>query len=58
MVRESRDSGVVMVAVTVEDCGGGRQQRRQKTIAVEDNGMQDRVAECDREGKEWVAREG
>jgi hypothetical protein len=47
-----------MMAVAVEDSGGGRQWLRRKTIAAEDNGMQDQAADYDGEGKEQVAREG
>jgi hypothetical protein len=57
-VRDSRDSGVVMMAVAVENGGSGQQRRRRTAIAVEDNGMQDWMAEYDKEGKEQVAREG
>jgi hypothetical protein len=58
VVRDSRDSGVVMMAVAVEDGGGRRQWQRQKTIVAEDNGMQDWAADYHGEGKERVAREG
>ncbi len=36
-VRDSRDSGVVMMAVAVEDGSSGRQWQRQKRIAAKDN---------------------
>ncbi len=48
--REGGDSRVVMMAVAVEDGGSGRQRRRWTMIVTEDNGMQDRVADCDGEG--------
>ncbi len=57
-VRDSRDSRVVMMAVVVEDGGGGQRRQRQTMIAAEGNGMQDRAADYDSEGKERVAREG
>jgi hypothetical protein len=57
-VRDSRESRVVMMAVAVEDGGGGQQQRKWTTIAAEDKGMQDWVADYDGEGQERVAREG
>ncbi len=47
-----------MMAVTVEDSGGGRRRLRRKTIATKDNGMRDQAADYDGEGKERVAREG
>jgi hypothetical protein len=58
VVRDGRDSGVVMMAVAVEDGSGRRQQRRRTTIAAEDNGMQDQAADYDGDGQEQVAREG
>ncbi len=57
-VKEGRDTGVVMMAVAVEDGGCGGQRRRRTMIAVEDNGMQDPAADYDGEGQERVAREG
>ncbi len=57
-VRDSRDSGVVMMAVAVEDGGGGRRWQRRTMIAREDNGMQDWAVDYDGEEKERVAREG
>ncbi len=57
-VRDSRDSGVEMMAVVVEDGGSRRQWQRWTTIAAEDNGMQDRALDYDGEGKEQVVREG
>ncbi len=56
-VRDGRDSRVVIMAVPVEDGGGGRQWQRRTMIATEDNGMQDRVADYDGEGQEQAARE-
>ncbi len=50
VVRDGRDSRVVMMAVAVEDGGSGRRQR-QTTIAAEDNGMQDWAADYDGEGQ-------
>ncbi len=57
-VRDGRDIIVVMMAVAVEDGGGGQRWQTWTTIAAEDNGMQDRVADYDRKGQERVAREG
>ncbi len=57
-MRDSRDSRVVMMAVAVEDGGSVQRRRRWTTIVAEDNGMQDRAADYDGEGKERVAREG
>ncbi len=57
-VRDSRDRGVVVMAVAVEDGGSGRRWQRRTTIAVEDNGMQDWAADYDKQGKERVVREG
>jgi hypothetical protein len=57
-VRDSRDSGVVMMAMAVEDGGGGRRRGRRTTIAAEDNGMREWAADYDGEGNERVAREG
>ncbi len=56
--RDSRDSRVVMMAVVVEDGGGRGRWQRRTTIAAEDNGMQDRAADYNGEGKEWMAKEG
>ncbi len=58
VVRDGRDSGVVMMALAVEDGGGGQGWQRRTTIAAEGNGMQDWVADCDREGQERAASEG
>ncbi len=58
VVRDSRDSGVVMMAVVVEDGNGRQQRQRRTTIATEDNSMQDWAADYNGEGKERVAREG
>ncbi len=57
-MRDGGDSRVAMVAVAVEDGGGGGRRQRQTMIAAEDNGMQDWVADYDREGQERAAREG
>ncbi len=57
-VRDGGESGVVMMAVAVEDGGSGQRRQRRTMIAAEDNGMQDWVADYNREGQEWVAREG
>jgi hypothetical protein len=57
-VRDGGDSGVVMIALALEDGGGGRRRRRWTTIAAEINGMRDWVADYDGEGQERVAREG
>ncbi len=57
-VRDSRDSGVVMMAVAVEDGGDRQRRQRRTTIAMEDIGMRDRAADYDGEGKEPVARKG
>ncbi len=40
-VRDSGESGLVMMAVAVEDGGGGRGRQRRTTIAAEENSMQD-----------------
>jgi hypothetical protein len=45
-----------MMAATVEDHGGGRRQWR-TTMAVDDNGSQDRAADYDGEGQEWAVRD-
>ncbi len=50
-VRDSRDSGVVMMAVAMEDGGSGQRRQRRTTIAAEDNGMQDWAADYEGEGK-------
>jgi hypothetical protein len=47
-----------MMAVVVEDGGGRGRWQRRTTIAAEDNGMQDRAADYNGEGKEWMAKEG
>jgi hypothetical protein len=47
-----------MMAVAVEDGGGGQQWGRRTMIAAEYNGMQDWAADYNRKGQEWVAREG
>jgi hypothetical protein len=57
-VRDGGDSRVVMMAVAVEDGGSRQQWRRRTTIAVEDNGMQDRGADYNGEGQERAEREG
>jgi hypothetical protein len=57
-VRYGRDSRVVMIAVAVEDGGGGWQWQRRTTIVAEDNGMQDWAVDYDGEGQERAAREG
>jgi hypothetical protein len=57
-VRDSRESGVVMMAVAVEDGGGGWRWQRRITIAAEDKDMWDRAADYNGEGKERVVREG
>ncbi len=49
---------MVMMAVAVEDGGGGLRWQRRTTIAADDNGMQDRAADYNGEGQEWSAREG
>ncbi len=58
MVRDGGDGRVVMMAVAVEDGSGRRRRQRQTTIAAENNGMQDWVADYDWGGHEQVAREG
>ncbi len=55
VVRDGRDSGVVMIAATAEDRGGGQQQQRQTTTAADDSGMQDWVA--NHEGKDKSGRQ-
>ncbi len=57
-VRDGGDSGVVMMAVAVEDSCGGRRWGRRTMIAVEDNIMQDWAADYDGEGQEQAVREG
>ncbi len=57
-MRDGKDSGVVMMAVAVEDGGGGRRWQRQTMIAAEDNGMQDWAVDYNGEGQERAAREG
>jgi hypothetical protein len=44
--------------VAVEDGGGGQRRRRRTMKATENNGMQDWVADYDREEQERAAREG
>ncbi len=44
-VRDGGDSGVVMMALAVEDGGGRQRRQRWTTIAAEDNSMQDRAAD-------------
>ncbi len=58
MVRDGGDSGVVMMAVAVEDVGSGRRWHRRTMIAAEDNCMQNWVADYNREGQKQVARQG
>ncbi len=57
-MRDGGESGVVMMAVAVEDGGGGRRWQRQTTLAAEDNGMQDWVANYNGDRQERAAREG
>jgi hypothetical protein len=45
VVRDSGDSGVVMMAAAAEDSGSGRQRQRQTTIAADNNGTQDWAAD-------------
>jgi hypothetical protein len=58
VVRDGRDSGVVMMAAIVEDGSGGRQRQRQTTTVVDDNGMQDWATDYDGKGQEQASREG
>jgi hypothetical protein len=44
-VRNSGDSGVVMMAAAAEDSGGRQRWQRWTTTAVDDNGMQDWAAD-------------
>ncbi len=57
-MRDGGDSGVVMMAVAVEDSGGGQRWQMRTMIAAEDNGMQDWAADYDGEAQERAAREG
>ena len=57
-VRDSRDSGVVMMTVAVEDGGGRQRRQRRTTIAAGNNVMQDWAADYDGERQERVVREG
>ncbi len=57
-VRDGGDSKVVMIAAAVEDGGGGRQWQRQTTTAVDNNGMQDWVADYKGDGQGQAARDG
>jgi hypothetical protein len=57
-VSDGGDSGVVMMAVAVEDGGSRQQPQRRKIIAAKENGMQDRAADYNGEGQEQAAREG
>jgi hypothetical protein len=41
VVRDGRDSRVVMMAMAVEEGGDGQGGQRRTMMAVEDNGMQD-----------------
>jgi hypothetical protein len=53
--RDSRDSGVVMMAATkmvaAEDSGGGQQWRWRRTMAMDDDSTQDWVADYNGEGQ-------
>jgi hypothetical protein len=57
-VRNSGDSGVVMMAAVAEDGGNGRQWRRQTMTAADNNGLQDWVADYKGDGQERAARDG
>ncbi len=57
-VRDSGDSGVVMVAAVVEDGGGRGRGQRRTTAMADDNGMQDWVADYKGDGQEQAARYG
>jgi hypothetical protein len=45
------------MAATVEDHGGGQRWEGRVTTAMDDDGLQDWVANYDREGQEWAARD-
>jgi hypothetical protein len=47
-----------MMALAAEDSGSGQQWQRQTMTAADDNSMQDRVADYNKEGQERAAREG
>ncbi len=58
MVRDGRDSGVVMMAAAVEECGSRRRRRRRTITVADDSGMQDWAANYKGEGQERAARDG
>jgi hypothetical protein len=57
-VRDGRDRGVVMMAAAAEDGCSGRQWQRRTTTALDNNGMQDWLADYEGEGQERWARDG
>ncbi len=57
-VRDSGESGVVMMAAAAEDGGSGQQRQRQTMTVAENNGMQDWMADYKGDGQEWAARDG
>ncbi len=58
VVRDGRDSRVVMMAAAAEDSGCGRQWQRRTMTAADNNGMQNWVADYKGNGQEWAEREG
>jgi hypothetical protein len=56
-VRDSGDSGVVMIAAAAEDGGGKQRWQRQLITAADNNNMQDWAADHERDGQERVARD-
>ncbi len=57
VVRDSGDSGVVMMAAVAEDGGSGQRWQRQTTTVANDNVMQDWVADYEGDGQEWAVRD-
>ncbi len=49
-MRDSKDSGVVMMGAVAEEGGGGQQWQRWTKTAANDNSMQDWVADYNGEG--------
>jgi hypothetical protein len=57
VVRDSGDSGVVMMATVMEDGGGGGWWQRRTTTAADDNGMQDWAVDYKGDGQKRAARD-
>ncbi len=57
-VRDVGDSGVVMMAVAVEDGGGGQRRQRWTMTAADNNGMQYWVADYKENEQGRAARDG